>query len=84
MVIDLQTLRGAVDGTAAAFRCVTDYQPSGGPGDKVFPPTYEGGKYATEERIDPETGMSQPRKQSCVVAFPIVSRQRICVRSLRA
>ena len=56
MVIDLQTLRGAVDGTAAAFRCVTDYQPAGGPGDKVFPPTYEGGKYATEERIDPDTG----------------------------
>ena len=56
MVIDLQTLRDAVDGTAAAFRCVTDYQPSGGPGDKVFPPTYEGGKYATEDRIDPETG----------------------------
>ena len=56
MVIDLQTLRGAVDGTAAAFRCVTDYQPAGGPGDKVFPPTYEGGRYATEERIDPDTG----------------------------
>ena len=56
MVIDLQTLRGAVDGSAAAFRCVTDYQPAGGPGDKVFPPTYEGGKYATEERIDPDTG----------------------------
>ena len=56
MVIDLPSLRDAVAGTAAAFRCVTDYQPVGGPGDKVFPPTYEGGKYATEERIDPETG----------------------------
>ena len=56
MTIDLQTLKDAVGGTAAAFRCVTDYQPAGGPGDKVFPPTYEGGKYATEERIDPETG----------------------------
>lgn len=56
MTIDLQTLRNAVDGTAAAFRCVTDYQPVGGAGDKVFPPTYEGGKYATEERIDPATG----------------------------
>ena len=54
--LDLQTLKGAVAGTAAAFRCVTDYQPVGGPGDKVFPPTYEGGKYATEERIDPATG----------------------------
>ncbi len=55
MKIDLQTLQSAVAGTAAAFRCVTDYQPAGGPGDKVFPPTYEGGKYATEERIDPKT-----------------------------
>ena len=35
---------------------MTDYQPAGGPGDKVFPPTYEGGKYATEERVDPATG----------------------------
>ena len=26
------------------------YQPVGGPGDKVFPPTYEGGSYATEQR----------------------------------
>lgn len=56
MKIDLETLKNAVSGTAAAFRCVTDYQPAGGPGDKVFPPTYEGGKYATEERIDTETG----------------------------
>ena len=56
MSIDLETLREAVGGTAAAFRCVTDYQPVGGAGDKVFPPTYEGGKYATEERIDPATG----------------------------
>lgn len=54
--LDLTTLRQAVCGKAAAFRCVTDYQPAGGAGDKVFPPTYEGGKYATEERIDPNTG----------------------------
>ena len=50
MKLDLQTLRNAVGGRAAAFRCITDYQPAGGPGDKVFPPTYEGGKYATESR----------------------------------
>ena len=56
MTINLTTLNNAIRGTAAAFRCVTDYQPAGGPGDKVFPPTYEGGKYATEERFDPETG----------------------------
>ena len=56
MILDLGRLRDAVAGTAAAFRCVTEYQPTGGPGDKVFPPTYEGGKYATEDRIDPMTG----------------------------
>ena len=56
MTINLATLSNAIRGTAAAFRCVTDYQPAGGSGDKVFPPTYEGGKYATEERIDPATG----------------------------
>lgn len=56
MGIDLDLLRNAVGGTAAALRCVTDYQPAGGPGDKVFPPTYEGGKYAIEERFDSEIG----------------------------
>ncbi len=56
MALELQTLQDAVAGTAAAFRCTTDYQPAGGPGDKVFPPTYENGKYATEDRIDPKTG----------------------------
>lgn len=53
--LDLNTLRIAVAGRAAAFRCVTDYQPAGGPGDKVFPPSYSGGKYATEDRVDPST-----------------------------
>ena len=56
MDLDLRSLRDAVAGRAAAFRCVTDYQPVGGRGDKVFPPTYEGGKYATENRVDPKTG----------------------------
>jgi CRISPR-associated protein Csb1 len=51
MELDIQVLKSAVSGTAAAFRCVTDYQPAGGVGDKVFPPTYEGGKYATETRM---------------------------------
>ncbi len=56
MAMNLQTLRNAVGGRAAAFRCVTDYQPAGGPGDKVFPPTYAGGRYATEDRVNPDTG----------------------------
>jgi len=56
MKMDLETLQNAVAGRSTAFRCVTDYQPAGGPGDKVFPPTYEGGRYATEERVNPDTG----------------------------
>ena len=70
MSLDLQTLRDAVAGTAAAFRCVTDYQPAGGPGDKVFPPTYEGGKYATEERIDSATG----EMRQCVLLDSVQSQ----------
>ncbi len=56
--IDLETLTRAVDGGAAAIRVITRLEPAGGPGDKVFPPTYmkEGGvttKYAVEvRRID--------------------------------
>ena len=68
--LDLQTLRDAVAGTAAALRCVTDYQPAGGPGDKVFPPTYEGGKYATEQRIDPATG----EERQCVLLDSVQSQ----------
>jgi len=49
--LTIDDLRKAVTGSAAAFRCVAEYQPAGGTGDKVFPPTYEGGKYATEYRI---------------------------------
>ncbi len=54
--LDLDTLRAAVAGTAAAFRCITEYQPVGGPGDKVFPSTYLGGVCADEKRRDPKTG----------------------------
>ena len=53
--LSLDHIRDALAGNAAAFCSVTDYQPAGGPGDKVFPPTYEGGSYATEPRyIDGE------------------------------
>ena len=53
-ILDLAGLQRALGGHAAAFRCVTDLQPAGQPGDKVFPPTYEGGKYATERRRVPD------------------------------
>jgi CRISPR-associated protein Csb1 len=49
--LSLKDLQAAVCGTAAAFRCVTEYEPVGGSGDRIFPPTYESGKYATEDRL---------------------------------
>lgn len=49
--LTLEDVKHAVSGNAAAFRCVTEYQPAGGVGDKVFPPTYEGGRYAVETRM---------------------------------
>ena len=47
--LSLDILREAVKG-AVAIRSVTRLEPAGGPGDKVFPPTYERGTYATETR----------------------------------
>ncbi len=49
-ILNLVNIKEALSGNAAAFRSITEYQPAGGPGDKIFPPTYEGGKYATESR----------------------------------
>jgi CRISPR-associated protein Csb1 len=43
-------LREAVTGPPAAIRLVQPLQPAGGPGDKVFPPTYAGAVYAFEQR----------------------------------
>ena len=48
--LELAHVKEALSGNAAAFRCVTELRPAGGAGDKVFPPTYSGGEYATELR----------------------------------
>lgn len=50
----IQELNSAVAGSAAAFRSRVELQPAGGPGDKVFPPTYSGAVYAVEERRLPK------------------------------
>jgi CRISPR-associated protein Csb1 len=49
-MLTYQALKSAVE-TGVALRCRRRLQPAGGPGDKVFPPTYEGGQYAKEERV---------------------------------
>ncbi len=58
--LTFERLRRAVAGDAVALRSRTTLQPAGGPGDKVFPPTYavDRGphKYAVEERqVDDRT-----------------------------
>lgn len=69
-ILDLSRLEQAVAGAATAFRCVTRYEPAGGPGDKVFPPTYEGGRYATEERRLP----GEERPVPCVLLDSVQSQ----------
>jgi CRISPR-associated protein Csb1 len=49
-VLHYEALRAAVAGTSPAFRLRLKLQPAGGQGDKIFPPTYESGKYAEENR----------------------------------
>ncbi len=54
-VLSYEVLKQAVSGNAAAIRTITRLEPAGGPGDKLFPPTYvkEGKaetKYALETR----------------------------------
>src|ERR1035441_6824518 len=51
--LNLDQLKSAVAGNAAAFRCRRKMQPGGGAGDKVFPPTYAGAVYAVEQRRVP-------------------------------
>jgi CRISPR-associated protein Csb1 len=48
MKLTYDELKNAVTGTAAALRLTLKLEAVS---PKVFPPTYEGGKYATEERI---------------------------------
>jgi CRISPR-associated protein Csb1 len=52
--LDLNRLQHLVTGDGVAFRVRQRLQPAGGPGDKVFPPTYATGenklKYAVEQR----------------------------------
>jgi len=68
--LDLATLKSAVNGSAAAFRCRRRLQPAGGPGDKVFPPTFAGAVYAVEQRRIP----GRPDPITCVVLDTVQSQ----------
>lgn len=67
--LTLDILKSAV-ASAAAFRCRRRLQPAGGPGDKVFPPTFAGAVYAVEQRRIP--GRADP--VTCVVLDTVQSQ----------
>src|SRR5258708_3092600 len=85
--LNLKDLRSAVEGTAAAFPSITILQPVGGEGEKVFPATYSGGKYATEKRrirVDSETGATQTEKEvQCVLINSVQSEANHAEEALR-
>jgi CRISPR-associated protein Csb1 len=68
--LDIDALRTAVAGSAAAFRCRRKLQPAGGPGDKVFPPTFKGAVYAVEQRRVP----GRPDPVTCVILDTVQSQ----------
>ena len=68
--LTFEKLKSAVSGSAAAFRCRNTLQPAGGEGDKVFPPTYAGAKYAEEKRKIPERDEPVP----CVLLDSVQSQ----------
>jgi CRISPR-associated protein Csb1 len=60
--LNLEMLKAAVGGKYAAIRRITTLEPQG---DKVFPPTYEGGEYAEEPRVVQADGKGE--KKTAVV-----------------
>jgi CRISPR-associated protein Csb1 len=54
--------------SASAIRRRATLQPAGGDGEKVFPSTYEGGNYATEERV------VDGEKRPCVILDSVASQ----------
>ncbi len=75
-----EMLKSAVKGTACAFRCRTKLQPAGGPGEKVFPPTYAGATYAREQRRIP--GRDEP--VDCVLLDSVQSQANRMEDALQA
>ena len=66
-------LAAAVTAQGAAFRSITELQPVVGPGGRVFPPTFSGGRYATERRRLAGTDEGSEREVNCVILNSIQS-----------
>jgi CRISPR-associated protein Csb1 len=72
-----EALREAVAGDVAGVRCVTTFEPLGGPQDKVFPPTYGVGerelRYAVEQRMR-RSADGSPKPEWSVVLDSVASQ----------
>lgn len=73
-----EVLRSAVDGTGIAFRSVTRLEPVGGPGDKLYPPTFG-------EEVDVPSPLDNPevkigrRTKYAVEWRRVDGKSRLCV-----
>ncbi|WP_300613163.1 type I-U CRISPR-associated RAMP protein Csb1/Cas7u [Trebonia sp.] len=79
MSLTHEELKEGVVGGAVGVRCRTVLQPLGGPGDKVFPPTYgvdnnAETKYATEKRRVPRADGSEDTVVPAVVLDSVASQ----------
>lgn len=72
-IINLETLKNAVAGEAAAIRAVTRLQPAGGSGDKIFPPTYATGDRA-ETRYAFEVRRIEGKEENTVLLDSVASQ----------
>jgi CRISPR-associated protein Csb1 len=73
MALTLNRLREAV-AKDAAIRRVQKLQPAGGPGDKVFPPTYPGGRSTDPARHVFETRRIDGKDVRCVLIDSVQSQ----------
>lgn len=79
MSLSYDELRDGVAGDVVGIRCRTTLQPLGGPGDKVFPPTYGVAesattRYATEQRVVLPTGGQEGKPVQSVVLDSVASQ----------
>lgn len=66
--LTLEVIRSACQDGHVAIRRIQRLSPAGGDGEKVFPPTYEGGTYAFEDRV------VEGRRVPCVLLDSVQSQ----------
>lgn len=71
-------LRGAVDGAGIAIRSVTRLEPVGGPGDKLFPPTFGDEVYVPPPLDDSKLPINR-RTKYAVEWRRVDGKSRLCV-----